>query len=204
MDQGIFYRRVLYLSAFFLGDRRRLVGTKGQRDKIANELGTRKPDYSAYVFLGVTTDETYYVDADLDNRRDTTKMVADGINYLKHWKPHVFALEINGFQELLKAEFIRQARSFYPPPHLPLWGIGNYRESKDVRIQTLGPLLAQRKFRFKRGSRRAELLVQQLRDFPVCEKKDGPDALEMAVRSLVFLIQGRIRPRADAPQPLRA
>jgi hypothetical protein len=36
--------------------------------------------------------------------------------------------------------------------------------------------------RFKAGSKRAKLLVEQLRDFPCGEFDDGPDSLEIAFR----------------------
>ena len=54
--------------------------------------------------------------------------------------------------------------------------------SKVVRIRSLTPFLTRGEFKFKRGSRGARLLVDQLRDFPYGEFDDGADSLEMACR----------------------
>jgi hypothetical protein len=71
-------------------------------------------------------------------------------------------------------------------PVLPLDNLVN----KEVRIRRLGPLLSQRRLRFKARSPGAQLLVQQCRDFPVGDRDDGPDAAEMFVRALIGLQQG--------------
>lgn len=81
---------------------------------------------------------------------------------------------------------------------VPTFGIDN-RVNKEVRIRRLGPYLHQHSFRFRGGSKGAKLLVQQLRDFPAGAHDDGPDALEMALRTLIDLWNGRNR-----PQPKRA
>jgi predicted phage terminase large subunit-like protein len=74
--------------------------------------------------------------------------------------------------------------------HLPVYGLNN-QTNKQVRIRRLGPYLAQRKPRFKSRSPGTALLIQQLRDFPVGEHDDGPDALEMALRLMIELWNGR-------------
>jgi predicted phage terminase large subunit-like protein len=63
--------------------------------------------------------------------------------------------------------------------------------NKQVRIRRLGTFLAQRKLRFKARSGGTALLVEQLRDFPVGEHDDGPDALEMALRLMIQLWNGK-------------
>jgi hypothetical protein len=63
--------------------------------------------------------------------------------------------------------------------------------NKRVRIRRIGTFLAQRKLRFKARSGGTALLADQLRDFPVGEHDDGPDALEMALRLLIELWNGR-------------
>jgi hypothetical protein len=108
------------------------------------------------------------------------------LDWLQHTKRPVsssqiarlrLALEVNQFQELLIAEFQRvsQQRKVL----LPIQTL-----DKQVRIRRLGTYLAQRKQRFKRRSGGTALLVEQLRDFPVGENDNGPDALEMALRFL--------------------
>ena len=58
----------------------------------------------------------------------------------------------------------------------------NNRVNKLVRIRRLGPYLSSQRMRFKNDSPGTRLLVEQLKEFPVGDHDDGPDALEMAVR----------------------
>jgi len=88
-------------------------------------------------------------------------------------------VETNQFQELLAGEIGRLARPLNL--NMPIYHLNNH-VAKVVRIRQLTVHLAQGRFRFKRNSRGAKLLVQQLRDFPHGEHDDGPDALEMVLR----------------------
>ena len=71
-----------------------------------------------------------------------------------------------------------------------MYGLNNMT-NKQVRIRRLGPYLAQRKLRFKSRSPATALLIQQMKDFPVGDHDDGPDALEMALRLMIELWNGR-------------
>jgi len=73
---------------------------------------------------------------------------------------------------------------------VPVYPIDN-TANKQVRIRRLGTYLAQRKLRFKSRSPGTALLIQQMRDFPVGDHDDGPDALEMALRLMIELVNGR-------------
>ncbi len=73
---------------------------------------------------------------------------------------------------------------------MPVYPIDN-TANKQVRIRRLGTYLAQRKLRFKSRSPGTALLIQQMRDFPVGDHDDGPDALEMALRLMIELVNGR-------------
>jgi hypothetical protein len=44
---------------------------------------------------------------------------------------------------------------------------------------------------FRAGCPSTRLLVDQIKDFPVGEHDDGPDALEMAIRLAAAMIEGR-------------
>lgn len=154
-------------------------------------------DYSAYVFLGLTGDGMLWVDADLA-RRPTPVIAEDGLRLFRQWRPMAFAVEINQFQELIGVELLRLARE--RRIELPVFGITNMGK-KPVRIRTLGPLLAQRRLKFRVGPG-TRLLVQQLRDFPTGEFDDGPDALEMAKRMLEHLLGQR--GGTGEPEALRA
>jgi len=138
----------------------------------------RRGDFSAFVMLGVARDGTLYVEADC-RRRPVPQIVDDGAALIERFAPELFGVETNQFQELLAAEFdraLRRANILLQPV-----GIDN-RTNKLVRIRRLGPLLAGRRIKFKDGSADTRLLVDQLRQFPLSDHDDGPDALEMAVR----------------------
>jgi predicted phage terminase large subunit-like protein len=146
-------------------------------------------DYSAFVKLGIDKDQVLYVEADLQ-RRPTPQIVADGVELVQQFKPDGFAIETNQFQELLIAEFQRvsQQRKVL----LPIQALDN-QVNKQVRIRRLGTYLAQRKLRFKARSGGTALLVEQLKDFPVGDHDDGPDALEMDLRLMIELWNGKSR-----------
>ncbi|QDU54318.1 Terminase-like family protein [Aeoliella mucimassa] len=139
----------------------------------------RRGDYSAYAMLAIGSDGTLYVEADLA-RRGTPQMVTDGVALCERFRPAVFGVEANQWQELLEAEFVaefrRQGRWDIQPAAI------TNTTNKQVRIRRLGPYLSRRRLRFKRDSPSTRLLVDQLRDFPGGTHDDGPDALEMALR----------------------
>ncbi|MEA1951358.1 MAG: hypothetical protein U9N87_08235 [Planctomycetota bacterium] len=139
----------------------------------------RRGDYSALVALGIDHKGTLYVEADLA-RRATPLIVAEGVEFYRRFQPDAFGVEANQFQELLadsfEAEFRRQGLMAARP-----WLLNN-RVNKLVRIRRLGPYLSSRRIRFKNDSPSTRLLVEQLKEFPIGDHDDGPDALEMAVR----------------------
>jgi hypothetical protein len=147
----------------------------------------RHGDYSAYVMLGLDEHGVWYVQADMD-RRPISAMVAQGVRLCRNFAPQVLGVEANQYQELLEgafdAEFSRQKRT---KPAIK--SIDNY-VNKRVRIRTIEPLLSRRLLRFHAPSAGTHLLVNQLRDFPLGDHDDGPDALEMAIRLALELLEG--------------
>jgi predicted phage terminase large subunit-like protein len=140
---------------------------------------TKTGDYSAFVMMQVMPAErSAYIDADLEVR-NIALIVDRAIDLTRTFQPNGFMIETNQFQELLAAEIARRGgeRGCY----LPIFYCEN-QVPKIVRIRSLTSHLARGEFRFKRGSRGARLLVDQLRDFPYGDFDDGPDALEMACR----------------------
>ena len=148
---------------------------------------SRHGDYSAFVVLGVDHHGILYIEADLA-RRPTPQMVSDGVSLCQQHRVDYFAVEANQFQELLagefQAEFLRQGISRSTP-----FAIHN-QVNKQVRIRRLGPYLSQRRLRFLSSSPSTQLLVDQLRDFPLGSHDDGPDALEMALRLAEEMFHG--------------
>lgn len=154
--------------------------SKGKADK--------NRDYSAIVRLTITTDSMLWVDADLQ-RRPVDQIAEDFYCHWRAFNPHGGGLEANGFQELLGAPILAQfsKRGEFEPPLLTVTNVQN----KEVRIRGLGGYLSQRRIRFLRSSPGARLLVDQLRDFPIGDHDDGPDALEMAVKMATeFVLPG--------------
>ncbi len=153
-------------------------------------VDSRRGDYSAFVMLGVARDGTLYLEADL-KRRPTPQIVTDGIELCRRFRPQMFGIESNQFQELLgadfAAEFIRQGMIGIAPCSI------ENKVNKAVRIRRLGPLLCSRRLRFKANSPGTRMLVEQLKEFPVADHDDGPDAAEMALRLAEMLLA----PRAD-------
>jgi predicted phage terminase large subunit-like protein len=148
-------------------------------------------DYSALVKLAIDRSQIMYVEADLQ-RIPTPQVVANSVEAVRQFRPDSFGVEVNQFQELLVAEFDRVSRE--QRVFLPTYTIPNHI-NKEVRIRRLGTYLSQRKFRFKSRSPGTMLLVQQLRDFPVGDHDDGPDALEMALRLAIEMWNGRFAPK---------
>jgi predicted phage terminase large subunit-like protein len=148
---------------------------------------SRRGDYSALVKLGVDRQGIMYLEADLA-RRPATQIVADGVEHYRQFRPDAFGVEANQFQELLGAqfesEFQRQGLLGVRP-----WLVDN-RVNKLVRIRRLGPYLATRRIRMKSDSPSTRLLVEQLRQFPVADHDDGPDAAEMAIRLAAEMLSG--------------
>ena len=131
-------------------------------------------DYSAFVFVALGEDGIIYVDADL-KRLPVSEMVALGMELYRKYRPTIFGVESNSFQELICDEFDRQ--------FIDVYRIRNTM-NKTARIRRLDSYLAQRRLRFCSSSPSCRLLVEQLRSFPLSSHDDGPDALEMALRMI--------------------
>lgn len=140
---------------------------------------TDKSDYSAYIMLTVTHDMLIYVDASIE-RRNAATMIDDGLSIYRQFHPHVFGVEGNQFQSVLKDIFVDRANAaqVLVDPTLV-----HNSQNKIERIRAgLTEHLARRRFRFKRHSPGVSLLIEQLKGFPAIKHDDGPDALEGAVR----------------------
>jgi predicted phage terminase large subunit-like protein len=148
----------------------------------------RRGDYSALVMLGVDRQGMLYLEADLA-RHGTPQIVADGVELYGKFRPDVFGIETNQFQELLAGQFEAEfrRRGILSGRPVPL----ENRVPKQVRIRRLGPYLAGKRLRFKSDSPSTRLLVEQLKEFPAGDHDDGPDAAEMAIRLAAGFLQGR-------------
>jgi predicted phage terminase large subunit-like protein len=156
----------------------------------------RTGDYSAFVLLGRSSDGMLWCEADL-GRRTAEEIVEQAIEWQRVFLADAFAVEANVFQELLASQIARESqRRGIMAPVVPVVNTVN----KLVRIRRLGPYLARGAIRF-RNTPGTRLLVNQLREFPVGDFVDGPDALELALRVAIDTWNGRQRP---APLRFRA
>lgn len=142
---------------------------------------TNKSDYSAFVLLVLDHDGTLWVDADIE-RRPIRRIIDDGLALAAQFQPHAFGVEVNGFQETLADIYVERSKA--TGMLLPIHLISNL-SNKRVRIRAgLTPYLSRHEIRFRKGSRGAKLLVDQLRAFPLDKHDDGPDALEIGINVL--------------------
>ena len=149
--------------------------------------GGKHGDYSAIIKLGRDSSGILYCEADME-RRSTEVIVDQIVEHQSTFRADSIAIEANQFQELLVVQVQQKAKE--AGLGLPIQPILNY-VNKEVRIRRLGPYLGQGLIRFKANSVATRLLVDQLKDFPVASHDDGPDALEMALRVMVELHNGK-------------
>ena len=150
--------------------------------------GREKSDYQAIVFVGVQAGKLY-VDTDID-RRPLPELVPQLSAMVNRYRPDAVVIEDNAFQELLLPEFVKHAKEHGTYP-CQVSGITN-STMKLIRIRRLGGPLAQGRVKLRRGNPYNQRLLGQLRDFPMADHDDGPDALEMAVRKIHAMISETI------------
>lgn len=180
---GSYFGEKIWFDEFPADYRARVVALDPSKGK------TDKSDFSAFALLQLDHDGTIWVDADLE-RRDTAKIVRDGLQIYRDFGPLAFGVEVNQYQELLADQLAQASKA--AGIMLPVFGITN-TENKRTRIRaTLTPFLSRGEFRFRR-TRGCKLLVDQLRSFPVDKHDDGPDSLEMGVRLLRHVVDHGVR-----------
>jgi predicted phage terminase large subunit-like protein len=137
---------------------------------------TGRGDYTAIVILYRPKDSRirYLIAADIA-RRTPDQAIERIIQYAKMYRISLFAVEGNHFQELMIGNLRRRVKE--AGLSLPLYTIKN-RSNKQSRIASLEPEVTQGRIRL---CRRHQLLLDQLRQFPLAVHDDGPDALEMAL-----------------------
>ena len=151
-------------------------------------------DFCAIVKLARTIEGIIYVEADLQ-RIDSESIVSNICNEQQQFNADVVVVETNQFQHLLATQIISTSRK--KGISMPVMSVYN-KVSKDVRIRRLGPNLSNKIFRFKANHEGTCLLVNQLREFPMAKYDDGPDALEMALRGMISIHNGRVQTSGKA------
>ncbi len=135
-------------------------------------------DYTAIIVLFEPhrSDVRYVIAADLA-RRTPDQTIQTILQLARMYRFTDFGVEANQFQQLLVDQLKAQARA--QGKSLPVTPLKN-RANKQQRIAALEAEVSQGKLVF---SRRHQLLLEQLRAFPLGKHDDGPDALEMAVNT---------------------
>ncbi len=138
----------------------------------------KRSDYSAIVILAQDKrDKINYVIAADIARRTPDQTIKKIIEYCRIYTIAKFAFEKNQFQEIMLDNLTKQAQTagvrFNSRPI-------NSKTNKQARIEGLEALVTQGLIVF---SRRYQILLEQLRQFPHGKHDDGPDALEMAIQA---------------------
>lgn len=150
----------------------------GACDPSMGHEGKRHDDAAVVTLLkDERTGVMYVVDAVIRRRR-LLELIQDIIDLHRDRHFDAFGMETNQFQQFLSEELDRQSRAC--KAYVPVIDITNTRD-KAGRIQRLQPMISTGRIRF---SRRHTTLLQQLKQFPLAAHDDGPDALEMAVRTI--------------------
>lgn len=150
----------------------------------------RSGDYQAIIKLLIGHDNILYVQANM-RRRPIDQMVADTVDIYRQFRPHIFGLEGNAWQDLLAPDFDQQFK-LQGIVAAPVQRLNN-TVNKQVRIRRLGSYLAQNRVRFMANCQDTQILIDQLMDFPGGQYDDGPDAMEMAIRMAELLTNGSIQ-----------
>lgn len=146
-------------------------------------------DYSAVTVLGRTKDKRLVCHAYMA-RMSTETLIDQVIDMCRQYRPDLVTCESNMFQSLILENLTRKAQK--AGLRVPAQGVQNTLK-KEVRIRRLGPYLEQKLFRFTKTNG-SKLLVDQLKMFPSSSHDDGPDSLELALRSLIFVCNNRLKP----------
>ncbi len=145
-------------------------------------IGGKLGDYSAFILMQ-SYDNALWVEADMDNARNTTQIVDRMLDIQRSFRPQAFGIE-EAFGGGILADAMDRAIQNLPPSfklafNPVLIPTGGFR--KEHRIHRLGPFITNGLFRFRKtpGTR---ILVNQLENWPGVDHDDGPDALEMCTR----------------------
>lgn len=147
---------------------------------------SRAGDYQAIASVALGADGVLYCDVSL--KREPVPVMAERIvQTAKEWGGvSSMAIETNATLGLLLPEIERAMK--LGGLKVPMQGVHNTL-SKSARIRRLGGYLSRGQLRF-RSTPGGKETVEQLRQFPSGEFDDGPDAVEIAVRTIEGLING--------------
>lgn len=155
---------------------------------------TEMSDYSALAAVGLHYTGKFYVKADIE-RRAPAQINEDALAMYEDFAAEAIGFESVGFQELLLDNF----RTLADSRGKNVWPLEIRNATRKIkRVLKLDGPLSRGEIKFLRNHRGTEMLVNQLRGFPLPDyHDDGPDALEMAVRLCEQIMSGQILEPAD-------
>lgn len=149
-------------------------------------------DFSVIATIGVDKDDNWYL---LEMKREhyTPTELADEIflTYVK-WKPRKVAIEIYGFQQVIKRYI--EDKQIMLNYRLPLEELKyDTKHSKEYRIQGLIPRMERKKLYFNNQMENLEYLLNELKRFPKIKHDDCLDAMaslnDIAKKPLIYSYQ---------------
>jgi predicted phage terminase large subunit-like protein len=136
-------------------------------------------DYSAIIVLAKQKDDYYVIVSDIAHK-DQEKLIKDILAYAKRYRFTDFIVEANNFQELLVTALEKEAaKNKIPITLTPIKNSGPKRN----RIKDLYFWVKNGSIKFCRSDK---VLLDQFRAFPRGKNDDGPDALEMVMKSCCY------------------
>lgn len=141
--------------------------------------GGKHGDYCPDVFVGWAQNK-YWVWADV-RRRPVEDAAQSAVDKAIAYDTDLVHIEGNGGHYLARNVVMEKATASGIPQLLVL--AEDSTGNKEDRIRRLGPRLWDKQIRIL-DTPGGRLLVEQMKDFPIADHDDGPDALEMGIRAL--------------------
>jgi phage terminase large subunit-like protein len=140
-------------------------------------------DYTAMWHVLLDCNGQYWCDASIIKRIPAAEIPEVATKFIQLVQPRSVSIETNGDQVIVHEYLVREvAKSDVRA--VPVYGHETKVRKEEKIRHTLGPILKNRRIKFRRGSFGTMLTIQQLRDFPSAKYDDGADAVTMAVRHI--------------------
>ncbi len=147
---------------------------------------TRRGDYPACVLLGTAGTGHFFCDSVMKKLPPSRMAVEISLKFIQVkeecgiW-PMIFGVEKQGLSELYMEKLDQEFKSRGIPT--PIMPVSHEGINKLLRIQRLDPFISHKDLKFRKNLDTG-IVVSQLKDFPTGNHDDGPDALEIAFRTL--------------------
>lgn len=148
-------------------------------------IGGKKGDYSCFIKM-MCSGEHLYVEADMDNTRNTSAIASTCVEIQRSFQPDIFTIEAEFGGSIMMDDLVQRQQAADVAMNIGLMPTKGIQ--KEVRILRMTRFVVSNVFRFL-DTPGTHLLVDQMEGFSRTPNKDrhddGPDALEMAVHTAV-------------------